>query len=164
MKNIRPRITPLPAGLSPQDPAALIATGFGSGRISPAPGTWGTLAAWGLGLLLPHALLPVAVLLACAAGWWAVTRFQTQSGTHDAGMIVIDEWAGVWIAMAFAAPQAWDQLALAFVLFRLFDIMKPWPICWIDQRVNGASGVMLDDLLAGLWAGLCIYGYQQWIN
>ncbi len=160
------RITPLPSGVSMTDPAVALATGLGSGRIHPAPGTWGTLAAW----LMGFAILPLgpagfllSAALALGLGLWAVQRFERLSQSHDLGMVVIDEWAGVWLAMAFCQP-AGDQLVLAFLLFRAFDVVKPWPIGWLDRRVEGAWGVMVDDLVAGLAAGLCVYGYGQWIH
>lgn len=158
------RISPLPEGLKSRDPAVLIATGLGSGRISPAPGTWGTLAAWLPAIFLPETVILALAALACAAGFWAVKRFQQKSGTHDAGMIVIDEWVGIWITLAFAATGAMDQAAASLVLFRLFDILKPWPVCYFDRHVDGAAGVMLDDIAAGVMAGFCVYGYGLWMN
>ena len=164
MKNLkRPHIAPLPAPLSMRDPAVLIATGFGSGRMAPAPGTWGSVAAWLIGLCMPKTLLLAGIVLATLAGLWAVRRMEQKSGLHDAGMIVIDEWAGVWIAMLFATP-AMPSLLLALLAFRFFDILKPWPIGWLDKNVSGAAGVMVDDLLAGLFAGLCVWGANLWMN
>jgi len=158
-------LTPLPEGMSPYSPEVLIATGLGFGRMNPAPGTWGSVVAWGLATTITSLPLLAATLVGvCIAGWWAIPRFQKQSGTHDAGMIVIDEWAGVILALLFATPNDWPQLFLALFAFRFFDILKPWPISWLDQKVKGASGVMLDDLLAGLCAGLCVYGYGLWMH
>lgn len=156
------KIAPLPAPLSNRDPAVLIATGFGSGRLAPAPGTWGSVAAWLLALAMPKALLVVAIVLALAGGWWAVTSFQKQSETHDSGMIVIDEWAGVWIAMLFTACSCLGPALLALFFFRVFDVLKPWPIRWLDRELGGAAGVMLDDVAAGLAAGMCVWGVTQW--
>ncbi|MCB1539052.1 MAG: phosphatidylglycerophosphatase A [Rhodospirillales bacterium] len=159
------RITPLPAPLTMRDPATLIATGFGSGRIAPAPGTWGTAAA----LIPALALVPLgpagyalAAALALILGLWAVGRFEAASGSHDLGMVVIDEWAGLWLALAFAAPRV-EEYALAFLLFRLFDAWKPGPIGWLDRKVAGAWGVMVDDLAAGLTAGVLVFGYERWM-
>jgi len=157
-------IKSLPNHLTLRNPAALIATGFGSGLIHPAPGTWGTLAAWILGLMVMSqgkVILLLALLAAVIAGLWAIEKFQAASGEHDSGMIVIDEWAGIWLAMLLIAP-FWDQIILVFVLFRIFDIWKPWPIGWMDKNIKGAWGVMADDLAAGALAGAIVYGYGLW--
>lgn len=159
------RITPLPGNLSMRDPAVLIATGLGSGRLTPASGTWGTLAAWVLALfLLSHGkvVLILALLAAVIAGFWAIEKYEAASNDHDSGTIVIDEWAGIWLTLLFAAP-FWDHLLLSFLLFRLFDIWKPWPIRWLERNISGPSGVIVDDLAAGLLAGICVYGYATWI-
>ncbi len=152
---------PLPDGMTMKNPAALIATGFGSGRMYPAPGTWGSLAAWVIGFVMDKPTLVVAFAIVTLAGLWAAARFEKESGSHDNGMVVIDEWAGLWLAMLFA--QFWDQAVLAFVLFRVFDIWKPGPIGWLDKNVTGAAGVMADDLAAGLASGIIVYGYGLWI-
>lgn len=156
------KITPLPDGLKWSSPEALIATGFGSGRLSPAPGTWGTLAAWLIAFTLPKTAIIFLLILACAGGFWAVTEFQKKSGSHDAGMIVIDEWAGIWIAMLFA--HSIEGLLLAFLFFRIFDVLKPWPVRHFDKNVKGAEGVMMDDIAAGVMAGICVYGVGLWMN
>lgn len=153
-------IKPLPAGMTMKDPAALIATGFGSGRLSPAPGTWGTVVAWILAILMTKPAIMLACVIALLAGLWAIQNYETKSKTHDSGMIVIDEWAGMWLALSFATY--WDQAVLAFVLFRVLDIKKPGTIGWLDKNVSGPWGVMLDDLAAGLAAGICVYGYGLW--
>jgi phosphatidylglycerophosphatase A len=107
-------------------------------------------------------LIILALIAACIAGMWAVEKFQSASATHDLRMIVIDEWIGIWLALLLCAPR-WDQLVLAFALFRLFDIWKPWPIRFLDKNVKGAAGVIVDDVLAGVLAGLCVFGYGQWM-
>lgn len=157
-------IKPLPSMMTMKDPAVLIATGLGSGRLAPAPGTWGTAAAWVIGLMLMSqgkAVIALAIAASIIAGLWAVEKFEAACGSHDNGMIVIDEWAGIWVTLLLAAP-FWDQLILGFAVFRLFDIWKPWPIRWLDKNVAGAWGVMIDDIVAGLAAGLCVYGYGLW--
>jgi len=158
----------------PPPPASLavwIALGFGSGLLRPGPGTWGSLAALGLGAGLwalagPIALFAAAIA-ACGVGVWAAGRYQHLTGRHDAPEVVVDEFAGQWIALA-ALPLAGSALTLqgaaaAFVLFRLFDIWKPGPIGWADARLAGGVGVMADDILAGLLTGgilwaLVVYG------
>ena len=161
------RLSPLPAPLRMTDPAVLIATGFGSGRFSPAPGTWGSIAAWIIGIVLMmsgpgKAALCLAFIFSCLAGWWAVERIEEQTDSHDDGMIVIDEWAGIWLAMLMTAGHP-VFLLMALALFRLFDIWKPGPIGWLDRHVQGPAGVMLDDLAAGLVTGLCTFGLGAWI-
>lgn len=155
-------IKPLPGNMTMSESYAMIATGFGSGRISPAPGTWGTLAAWILAFFWGQTLLMVAIPFALLGGVWAIRKFQEHSGDHDNGMIVIDEWVGIWITLLFATFI--DQWILAFILFRIFDIWKPFPIGWLDKKVPGAWGVMIDDVVAGLFAGLCLYGYGLWMH
>lgn len=147
------------------DLALLLATGFGSGRLPKAPGTWGSALALLIGIAAIEyggfKLLNLMLALALVVGLWASHRYQALSGRHDASEIVIDEVVGQWIAMLPLAASAvfanaWLGYGLAFVLFRLFDIWKPWPISLIDQRVPGALGVMLDDILAGLAAALVL--------
>jgi len=139
------------------DPARLhhwLAYGFGSGLLPKAPGTWGTLAAVPLYLLLPPLSLPLYLaitVLAFAVGVWACGRVGEELGVHDHPAIVWDEVVGFFITMT-AAPAGWPWLVAGFALFRLFDIWKPWPIGPVDQRVKGGLGVMLDDVLAGLMA------------
>lgn len=142
-------------------PETWLATWFGCGLLRPAPGTWGTLGGlpFGIGLLLlgglPALLSGIALLL--PLGWWATTKLQAHTGEHDAGYIVIDEVAGIWVALLAAAPTPLS-VALAFLLFRAFDIFKPWPCSYFDQKLSGAASVMLDDVAAGLYAALCLIG------
>lgn len=143
------------APLPVTDPAVLLVTGFGSGLLRPAPGTWGSALAlivwwWALaGLPWPTQLAAAAVLF--AVGTWLTDRVGRRYGVHDDPRIVVDEFVGLWIAL-LAAPPVWWAAVLGFLLFRLFDIAKPWPIRWADRRVPGALGVMLDDVLAGIAA------------
>ncbi|QFT59851.1 Phosphatidylglycerophosphatase A [Sulfitobacter sp. THAF37] len=147
--------------------AALIGTVLGVGHIRPASGTWGSLVALPWGWLL-HVLggLPLLVLGIVAAffgGWWATARMTAGSDDHDPSHIVIDEVAGQWIALLPLSYAAWtrgmDVTAMwpgwiaAFVLFRLFDIWKPWLVGWADAR-GDALGVMLDDVIAGIFAAV----------
>lgn len=150
-----------------KNPVHLLATGFGSGLITPAPGTWGTLAAL---LIYQCALvyLPLigfwlVVLFASIAGIYICGKAALDSGSHDHGSIVWDEFAGFWLAIAIATLLTGGHLHLywviaGFLYFRLFDIVKPFPIGWLDQRVPGGFGIMLDDLLAGVFAGAALYG------
>jgi phosphatidylglycerophosphatase A len=143
-----------------RNPIHFLAFGFGSGAAPVAPGTFGTLAAVPLYLLL--AQLPLAWYLgvligAFALGIWLCGRTAADLGVHDHGGIVWDEFVGLWITMV-AAPPGWLWLVAGFVLFRLFDIGKPFPIGWLDRRVKGGLGVMLDDAVAGAFAWLCLQG------
>lgn len=150
----------------------LIATFFGVGHLRPAPGTWGSLAALPVAGLLHLAggpvLLGIGIVVACLLGWWATAREIAGKADQDPSEIVIDEVAGQWLAFlpvsigaahAGAALTAlWPGWITAFVLFRLFDIWKPGPIGWADRR-GGPMGVMLDDILAGLAAALCVMAF-----
>jgi phosphatidylglycerophosphatase A len=131
-----------------------LAFGFGSGAAPKAPGTFGTLAAIPLYLLL--AQLPlwayVVVLVATfAIGIYLCDQASKDMGVHDHGGIVWDEFVGFWIAMT-ALPFHWGWILAGFVLFRFFDILKPWPISWLDKKVHGGMGIMIDDVVAGLFA------------
>jgi len=137
-----------------RSPTLMLAFGFGSGLSPKAPGTMGTLAAiplWWLLAQLPLSTYLVVVLIAAVAGIVICGRAADRLGVHDHGGIVWDEFVGFWIAMA-ALPVTWQSLILGFVLFRLFDILKPWPISWLDRRVSGGFGIMIDDVIAGLAA------------
>jgi phosphatidylglycerophosphatase A len=138
----------------------LLAFGFGAGCSPKAPGTMGTLLAVGLYLPLSRLSLPVYALVLLGVvllGIWLCGRAARDLGVHDHPGIVWDEIAGFLLTM-FAAPTGWWWIVLGFALFRLFDIWKPWPIRWLDRRVAGGWGIMLDDLVAGLFAALCLQG------
>lgn len=137
-----------------RNPVHFAAFGFGSGASPVAPGTFGTLMAVVLYVLLPQMpplIYAVFLLFTFAIGVWICDKTSSDIGVHDHGGIVWDEFVGYWISL-FLAPQGWQWLLLAFVLFRLFDIVKPWPIRWLDSNVSGGFGIMIDDVLAGLMA------------
>ena len=138
------------------DPVLFLAFGFGSGLAKKAPGTCGTVAAIPVYYLLvqAHSLLIYSVLtiLATVVGIWFCDVAGFKLDEHDFGGIVWDEVAGYLITMWFV-PFTWQAMIIGFVLFRFFDILKPWPIKWIDEQVHGGLGIMLDDVLAGLFAG-----------
>lgn len=140
-------------------PATWLATWFGSGLINPAPGTWGTLAALPFGCALlwldNTPILLAAIAFVTALGLWSASVMEKQTGLHDDKRIVIDEVAGQWIALIPATLNPLSIL-LAFALFRLFDILKPWPISVADKRIKGSLGVMLDDIIAGAIAGFLV--------
>lgn len=141
-----------------RDPGHLLALGFGSGLMRFAPGTFGTLAAIPLYLLLqslPLAVYVIVIVLLFVLGVWICGRTARALGVHDAPSIVWDEVVGYLLVMA-AAPQGWGSVLLGFVLFRVFDIAKPWPIRWVDRRVTGGLGIMLDDVIAAVPAWLLL--------
>lgn len=133
----------------------LLATWFGSGLLPKAPGTWGTLAAlpfaWVIQAQAGPLALGLATVLVFFVGIGAANKYMAETGTHDPGAIVIDEVAGVWLVLVIV-PNDWMLYGLAFLFFRIADIFKPWPACWADKNVHGGLGVMLDDILAGIWA------------
>lgn len=147
------------SGFQPRRLHHWIAFGLGSGLAPWAPGTFGTLAAvplyWLLSPLAPVVYLGVVALL-FGLGVWACGRTARELGGHDPGAIVWDEVVGYLVAMTFA-PVGWPWVLAGFLLFRLFDIWKPWPIRWLDRRVRGGLGIMLDDLAAGVLAGLVLW-------
>ena len=142
-------------GLPLRHPATLIATGLGIGLLPAAPGTWASLAALPCGWLLQAALGPVALLAAAAvifsSGCWAAGHIAKTTGIGDPGAVVIDEIAAQLLVLG-ACPHDWRFYAAAFVLFRLFDIWKPFPVNWLDRTVKGGFGIMLDDVAAALYA------------
>lgn len=150
-------------------PSRWIATWFGAGLLRPAPGTWGTLAAlpvaWGLHLLGGFWLLAAATVAVFLLGWW-VTVIETRGlDDPDPSEIVIDEVAGMWLALwpvslgammqGVAITALWPGWVVAFVAFRAFDILKPGPVGWAD-RLHTPLGVMLDDIIAGAFAALVV--------
>lgn len=151
-------MTPEPRAAAPdlRNPLHLLAFGFGSGLAPRAPGTFGTLVGIPLYLLLQDLALPVylgLVLAGFLAGIGICGRTSRDLGVHDHGGIVWDEIIGYLLTMTLA-PAGWTWVLIGFLLFRFFDILKPWPIRWLDRRVPGGFGIMLDDLLAGVYAGL----------
>lgn len=148
----------LPQGFL-RDPGHFLAFGLGSGCAPKAPGTAGTLMAmvlyWPMQTL---SLLWLSAIILCTfvLGIWLCGRASNALGVHDHGGIVWDEFVGYWLAMLFA-PVGWLWMLYGFVLFRVFDIWKPFPIRTLDRRVSGGFGIMIDDVLAGLYAGVVIY-------
>lgn len=143
----------VPPGLL-KNPIHFLSLGFGSGLTPYAPGTFGTLAAIPLYLLLqplPVSLYLWVILAAFVIGIPLCAQTAKAMGVHDHGAIVWDEIVGYLITM-IAVPLHWYWIVAGFLLFRFFDIVKPWPIKWIDARVSGGLGIMLDDVLAGIFS------------
>jgi phosphatidylglycerophosphatase A len=137
-----------------QNPFYFIAFGLGSGAIPFAPGTFGTLMAIPFYLLLEPLSLPyyiVCVAIFIAASIWLCDRISDAIHVHDHPGMCIDEFAGFFVTM-INAPHGWQWIALGFVLFRIFDIWKPWPINVIDEKVPGGLGMELDDIVAGIFS------------
>jgi phosphatidylglycerophosphatase A len=132
--------------------------GFGSGCFPKAPGTFGTLAAIPLYLLLENLSLAtylLVIVVGFGVGIWLCEQVTQDLGVHDHPSIVWDEMIGYFVTM-LAAPPGWLWIIIGFVLFRFFDILKPWPILPVDRRVRGGFGIMIDDVLAAVYAGLII--------
>jgi phosphatidylglycerophosphatase A len=140
------------------NPIHFLALGFGSGLAAKAPGTFGTIAAIPLYLLMSHLSLPVYLaltLLIVLVGFYICDKAANDMQVHDHGAIVWDEVAGLLITL-IAAPAGWIWLLVGFGFFRFFDILKPWPIRWLDAKVHGGFGIMIDDVLAGVFAFMCL--------
>ena len=139
-------------------PAGWFASGFGAGLSPVAPGTVGSAVA-----LVPYlamrelswpyyaAIVAIVFALGVVASRIVVARIRVE----DPGVVVVDEFVGQWLALA-AAPHDWRWIVAGFLLFRLFDVWKPWPVSWADRHVGGGLGVMLDDALAGVMAGVVL--------
>ena len=150
--------TSRPSSHALRDPVQLLALGFGSGLVPRAPGTAGSLVGLAAAILAAQwgAWVAVAITtVVVVAGVWICGEGARRLGVHDHPAIVWDEIAGMMIAM-LAAPPGWGWTALAFALFRAFDIIKPWPIREIDHAMGGGAGIMLDDVMAGILAALVL--------
>lgn len=142
-----------------KNPVHFLSLGFGSGLIPFAPGTFGTLAAIPLYLIIWKLSIlqySVVVLGLFVLGVFLCQKTTDALGVHDHSGIVFDEIVGFMITM-IAVPHDWKWIVAGFVLFRLFDILKPWPISWLDKKIHGGLGIMLDDVLAGLFALVCMH-------
>jgi phosphatidylglycerophosphatase A len=157
--------------LSYWHPASLIATGFGIGNAPIASGSWASLAvlpvAWLIAERFGGLWLIAAAALALLAGLWASARYCLASGEKDPSRIVIDEIAGQFLALAPIATPDPVLYGIGFFVFRIFDIFKPWPAGWCDRELEGSPGVMFDDIVAGLYAAIVVYGvilldYKIW--
>ena len=141
-----------------QNPIHLLSLGFGSGLSPKAPGTCGTLVAVPLYLILAQLdLIPYLAVIAAGfiLGIYLCEYTSKALGVHDHPGIVWDEFIGFWLTMV-AVPLAWQWILLGFVLFRFFDIVKPWPVKIADRKLKGGLGIMIDDVLAGIYALICM--------
>ena len=141
-----------------KNPYHLLATWFGIGKLRPAPGTWGSAAAAAMWYFLEsvHAYIFIILPIFILFSWLICFKASEDSDSNDHSSIVIDEVAGMLVTLFFVSHEMINYF-FAFLLFRLFDIWKPWPISWVDKNIKGGIGVLLDDLIAGLLAGVIIY-------
>jgi phosphatidylglycerophosphatase A len=154
------------ARLSTAEPAALVATWFGSGLFPIAPGSFGALVALPAAALLAWLGGPPLVLAASLAlfliGIWAAEAYMAAVRIHDPSAIVVDEVVGQWLTLALV-PLDPLVYALGFLLFRVFDVLKPWPANFVDRVVTGGIGVMLDDVVAAVYAGAALWLIMAWL-
>ena len=156
MEDVPVQVTPFRefAGAVLAHPSGWVASGLGAGFSPVASGTVGSAVAilpWLALQQLPWAAYIAAVLLAFAFGVWASDRLIRVLRVEDPGVIVWDEFVGLWITL-FAVPAGWGWVLAGFFVFRAFDVVKPFPIGWIDRNVKGGFGAMLDDALAGVYS------------
>lgn len=151
-------------------PAQFFASGFGSGCAPFAPGTFGTLAAIPFWFLLNYLSLPfylIALVVIFIFGTIVSTKVSEELNVHDHGGIVIDEFVGFFITMILI-PASVINIVIGFLLFRFFDVLKPWPIRYFDKNTKGGFGIMIDDVIAGLFAlasfHLILYLYAQFTH
>ncbi len=143
-------------------PTFWLATWFGSGLLPRAPGTWGSLAALPFAWVLiqyggPYVLI-IATLSVLILGTLVSEHYSRVTARSDPGEVVIDEVAGLWLTLLPVAHTiGWLELAIGFALFRLFDIWKPWPVSLADRQIKGGVGIMIDDVIAGLYAAFFMY-------
>lgn len=141
------------------NPIHILGFGFGSGLVPFMPGTMGSLAAVPIVILMSYlAVLPYVIVTVVAAlvGIYICQKVSDDMGVHDHGAIVWDEIAGMMIVF-IAVPISWHSLLIGFLLFRFFDIVKPWPISYLDKNVHGGWGIMVDDLVAGALSALFLH-------
>lgn len=147
-----------------RNPLQFLAFGFGSGLSPKAPGTAGTLVAIPLYLLIADLSLlhySLVIVVTSLLGIWICGVASRQLKVHDHPGIVWDEFVGYWITM-WAVPGDWMWIIAGFVAFRVFDIVKPWPVSVLDKRVGGGLGIMVDDMLAGVMAGITLH-IAMWV-
>lgn len=145
-----------------KNPIHFLAVGFGSGLIKPAPGTWGSLAGLVVAIILWQLTAsPLFFLLLAAVSFWAGIRICQQTsddlGVHDDGRIVWDEMVAIWLMFAALPEYNWLSYTLTFAFFRLFDIWKPYPIRHFDNKLENGLGIMVDDILAAIYALISLY-------
>ena len=145
----------------------VIATWFGIGLVRFAPGSFGSLLAlpfaWVIFEIGQLLALTVATLFAFVVGVWAANTYAQEITDDDPPEIVIDEVAGQWLPL-LVVPSDILYYTLGFIFFRIADILKPWPVSLVDQRIKGGLGIMLDDMFAGIYAALALLAVQLWLH
>ncbi|MDG6881978.1 Phosphatidylglycerophosphatase A [Phocoenobacter uteri] len=145
-----------------KNPIHFLAFGFGSGLIKPAPGTWGSIAGMILAILLwnltasPVFFIGLSII-SFIAGCYICEKTSQDLGVHDDGRIVWDEIVGIFLIFAFLPQHDTLFYILTFITFRIFDILKPFPIGFIDKKLKGGLGIMVDDILASVYAIIVLY-------
>lgn len=152
--------------ISLKNPVHLLAVGFGSGLLHPAPGTWGSALGTVLGVFLLALLGPKTFLILTALcfilGCYLCQKTADDMGVHDHGAIVWDEFVGVFIVLAAVPTLSLPWILTAFLFFRFFDILKPFPIRFFDKKLESGFGIMVDDVLAAIYAVIVIFLIQMW--
>ena len=152
--------------LKMSNPWHLLAVGFGSGLSPIVPGTMGSLAAipfWYLMTFLPWQLYSLVVMLGICIGVYLCHQTAKDMGVHDHGSIVWDEFIGMWITLMALPTNDWQWVTAGFVIVRILDMWKPWPIRWFDRNVHGGMGIMIDDIVAGvISAGILYFIGHHW--
>lgn len=146
--------------LKMSNPWHLLATGFGSGLSPYLPGTVGSLASipfWYLMTGLPPDVYSLVVMFGICIGVYLCHRTAKDMGVHDHGCIVWDEFIGMWITLMAIPVNRWQWVLAGFVIFRILDMWKPWPIRWFDRNVHGGMGIMVDDIVAGIISAGILY-------
>lgn len=148
--------------ISLKNPIHFFATGFGSGLLKPAPGTWGSLVGTLIAIFIWHItesrlFFFFLAFLGFFIGCWLCQKTGEDTGIHDDGRIVWDEIIAIWLIFTFLPEYNWLYYGLSFIFFRLFDIWKPSPIRYFDAKLENGVGVMLDDIFAAIYALLALY-------
>ncbi|TCP95126.1 phosphatidylglycerophosphatase [Cricetibacter osteomyelitidis] len=142
------------------NPVHFLAVGFGSGLLNPAPGTWGTLAGLIVGAFLLYFISPISFAILTALGFvfgcYLCQKTADDMGVHDHGAIVWDEIIGIFMVLLAIPDLSWPWLLAAFTLFRFFDILKPYPIRYFDEKLESGFGIMIDDMLAAIYSILVV--------
>lgn len=152
--------------MSLRQPAVLLATWFGTGMLPVAPGTWASLVALAMAWVVVGGLgvwvLAAGCLMLLFAGLWAAGRCARACGDSDPKVVVVDEVVGQWLVLLVVPPDP-RLYAAGFLLFRLFDILKPWPVSWAERRFAGGLGIMADDVLAAAYAAALLWLLSRWL-
>lgn len=145
-----------------KNPVHFLAIGFGSGLLKPAPGTWGTLAGLMLSILLwnitqSNLFFIFLAVISFIFGCYLCQKTSNDLGVHDDGRIVWDEIVAIFLMFTFLPEYNWFTYILTFISFRIFDILKPYPIRYFDEKLESGLGIMVDDILAAIFALISLY-------